>query len=168
MIIVLFGQPHSGKSTIANEILKHTSTFVNIDGDKLRELFVNKDYSKEGRIKNLNRASDIAHYLSSTGTNVILSLVYPYKEAREYLNSLSKDVIWVHLTYEGERGRESFHVKDFEVPVDENVLHLDTSSLSLQSCTQRINNYINAKLFSKSFEQIWTMGNVYWKVATLA
>lgn len=150
MIIVLFGQPHSGKSTIANEILKKTTTFVNIDGDKLRELFVNKDYSKEGRIKNLNRASDIAHYLNATGTSVILSLVYPYKETRNYLRSLTDDVCWVHLTYKGERGRENFHVKDFDHPVDEDILHLDTSSLSLDSCLQIINNYINAKRSSKS------------------
>jgi adenylylsulfate kinase-like enzyme len=168
MIIVLFGQPHSGKSTIANEILKQTTTYVNIDGDKLRELFVNKDYSKEGRIKNLNRASDIAHYLNSTGKNVILSLVYPYKEARDYLRSLNNDVCWVHLTYKGERGRESYHVKDFEPPLDENVLQIDTSSLSLSSCLQTINSYVNAKRFSKSIEQVWTMGNVYWQVATLA
>ncbi len=121
MIIVLFGQPHSGKSTIANRILKDNITFVNIDGDKLRELFVNKDYSKEGRIKNLNRASDIAHYLNATGNSVILSLVYPYKETRDYLRSLTDDIYWVHLTYEGERGRENFHVKDFDYPEDEDV-----------------------------------------------
>ena len=42
MIIVLFGQPHSGKSTLAKEF----STYRNIDGDRLRELFTNKDYSK--------------------------------------------------------------------------------------------------------------------------
>jgi gluconate kinase len=142
MIIVLFGQPHSGKSTIANEILRYTTSFVNIDGDKLRELFVNKDYSREGRIKNLNRASDIAHYMNSIRNNVILSLVYPYKEARDYLNSLTKDVRWVHLTYEGERGRESFHVKDFEMPTEERILHIDTSSTSLKECLKLIDEYV--------------------------
>ena len=151
MIIVLFGQPHSGKTTIANYIMAHTTTFQNIDGDKLRELFANKDYSREGRIKNLNRASDIAHFISSgIGGNVIMSLVYPYKEARNYLNSLSKDVYWVYLTYEEERGRESFHVEDFEEPTGEQVLHLNTSSLSLSLCADFINTYINAKRFSKS------------------
>jgi len=142
MIIVLFGQPHSGKSTIANEILRYTTSFVNIDGDKLRELFVNKDYSREGRIKNLNRASDIAHYMNSIRNNIILSLVYPYKEARDYLNSLTKDVRWVHLTYEGERGRESFHVKDFEMPTEERILHIDTSSTSLKECLKLIDEYV--------------------------
>lgn len=143
MIIVLFGQPHSGKSTIANEILKQTSTFVNIDGDKLRELFVNKDYSKEGRIKNLNRASDIAHFLNSIKINVILSLVYPYKETRDYLNSLTEDVVWVYLHYKGERGRESYHVQDFDIPTDEKLLSLDTSGLSIEKCLTLIDEYVN-------------------------
>ena len=146
MIIVLFGQPHSGKSTIANEIIKQTSTFVNIDGDKLRELFANKDYSREGRIRNLNRASDIAHYLHSHGDNITLSLVYPYKEARDYLNSLTEDVVWVFLHYTGERGREQFHVKDFELNLlKENVLSLNTSELSVDQCVDQINKYVNNK-----------------------
>lgn len=149
MIIVLFGQPHSGKSTLANYIMVHTTTFVNIDGDKLRDLFANKDYSRDGRIKNLNRASDIAHFISGTGGNVIMSLVYPYKEARDYLNSLAKDVYWVYLTYDGERGRENFHVKDFEEPTEEDVLSINTSSLPLTTCADIINTYINAKHSSK-------------------
>lgn len=155
MILVLFGQPHSGKSTIADEILKRTSNYVNIDGDRLRELFVNKDYSREGRIKNLNRASDIAHFLNSTGKNVVLSLVYPYKETRDHLNSLTEDVCWVYLTYTGERGRESYHVQDFDIPSEEKVLQLDTSTLPLNVCTEIINLYVNAKRFSKSCEQVW-------------
>jgi adenylylsulfate kinase-like enzyme len=146
MIIALFGQPHSGKSTIANQF----PSYKNIDGDKLRELFANKDYSREGRIRNLNRASDIAHYLHSHGNNITLSLVYPYKEARDYLNSLTEDVCWIYLTYEGERGREKFHVQDFEQPSEEEALYIDTSSLSLDHCVQLINNYINAKRSSKS------------------
>lgn len=142
MIIVLFGQPHSGKSTIANEILKLTTNYVNIDGDKLRELFVNKDYSREGRIKNLNRASDIAHFLDSTGKNVVLSLVYPYKEARDYLNSLSNKVWWIYLTYNGDRGRESFHVSDFDQPICEKVLTINTSETSINHTIEKIKNYV--------------------------
>jgi hypothetical protein len=138
MIIALFGQPHSGKSTIANQFPGH----VNIDGDQLRKIFANKDYSREGRIKNLNRASDIAHYLNSVGKCVTLSLVYPYKEAREYLNSLTPDVKWVYLHYEGERGREGFHVEDFELDVLEELLPLNTSKLSVEECVQLINDYV--------------------------
>jgi adenylylsulfate kinase-like enzyme len=144
MIIVLFGQPHCGKSTLAN-ILTAKLPADNIDGDDLRELFKNKDYSKEGRIKNLNRASDIAHYINYKNegySQVVLSLVYPYKEARDYLNSLTEDIAWVYLSYEGERGRENFHVKDFEIPVEESVLSLDTSKLSEEECITVIEHYI--------------------------
>lgn len=142
MIIALFGQPHSGKSTIASQF----PSYKNIDGDKLRELFANKDYSREGRIRNLNRASDIAHYLHSHGDNITLSLVYPYKETRDYLNSLTEDVVWVFLHYTGERGREQFHVKDFELNLlKENVLSLNTSELSVDQCVDQINKYVNNK-----------------------
>ena len=141
MILVLFGQPCSGKSTIANEF----PSYRNIDGDTLRELFANKDYSREGRIRNLNRASDIAHYLYRHGTNIILSLVYPYKEARDYLNSLNEDVVWVYLTYDGERGRENFHAKDFEAPTEEHILHLNTSELTLDECVNKIAAYVAEK-----------------------
>lgn len=152
MIIVLFGQPHSGKSTIANELLKQNPNYINVDGDQLRELFVNKDFSREGRIKNLNRASDIAHFINSTGKTVILSLVYPYKEARDYLNSLTKDVKWIYLTYSGVRGRENFHVTNFENPIDENFLHIHTSLVSLDNSIKLINLYTYAKSFSESTE----------------
>jgi adenylylsulfate kinase-like enzyme len=137
MIIVLFGQPHSGKSTLANKIGVH-----NIDGDKLRELFANKDYSKEGRIKNLNRASDIAHYINSEGESVVLSLVYPYKEARDYLNSLTDDVKWVYLTYTNPRGREKFHVSDFEEPELETFLQINTDNLTVEQCLNQIKSYV--------------------------
>ena len=148
MIVVLFGQPHSGKSTLANNF--HMPRSVNIDGDKLRELFENKDFSREGRIKNLNKASDIAIFLNSIHKNVVLSLVYPYKESRDYLNSLSKDVYWIYLTYEGGRGRESFHVLDFEQPNQETVLSINTSKLSVKECVKEIKKLIYKKYNKQS------------------
>jgi gluconate kinase len=140
MIIVLFGQPHSGKSTIANGFDAH-----NIDGDKLRDLFSNKDYSREGRIKNLNRASDIACYINSTGMPVVLSMVYPYKEARDYLNSLVPDVKWIYLTYTKPRGRENFHVADFEEPELENFMQINTDNLTIDQTITIIQNYVAEK-----------------------
>lgn len=138
MIIVIFGQPHSGKTTLANLI----SADFHIDGDHLRRLFQNKDYSKQGRISNLNRASDIATYLHYNGNKVILSLVYPYKEARDYLNSLSTNVKWIYLTYDINRGREDFHVADFNIPINEEVLSLNTDSLTEAQCINKIKLYV--------------------------
>ena len=147
MIVVLFGQPCSGKTTLAKELKAY-----NIDGDKIRTVFTNKDYSKEGRIKNLNRASDIAHYLNQSVDDIrlVLSLVYPYKEARDYLNTLTNEVLWVYLTYNEERGRESYHVEDFEIPqADEVDLMLNTTEKSLEECVDLIKTRLNEKYTSK-------------------
>jgi adenylylsulfate kinase-like enzyme len=145
MIIVLFGQPCSGKTTLANKL---AADFY-IDGDHLRNMFKNKDYSKQGRINNLNRASDIATYLHYNGNNIVLSLVYPYKEAREYLNSLTNDVKWIFLLYENidrqERGREQFHVNDFEYPTVAEALYLNTTWLTEEECIKQIYEYVGTK-----------------------
>ena len=145
MIVVLFGQPHSGKTTLG-ELLREflqmekrnwRTDVHHLDGDALRKLYDNTDYSREGRVANLNRASDIAAYLDSKNLDVVMSLVYPYREARAYLNALVPNVKWIYLTYDGERGREKFHVKDFDYPIGENVLTINTSNQSIdESLTQ--------------------------------
>lgn len=137
MIIVIFGQPASGKTTLAKKFV--AEGFHHIDGDELRELFANKDYSREGRIRNLNRASDIARYLYHKGHNVVLSLVYPYEEAREYLSKLTKGVRWIYLIYQEDRGRDDFKVKDFEIPHMNDVdLIINTSYTSIEDSVDQI------------------------------
>lgn len=140
MIIVFFGQPHSGKTTLASCLANESISSLHIDGDKLRDLFQNRDFSREGRIRNLNRASDIAVYVNSLGIDVILSLVYPYKETRDYLDSLCKEVTWIYLVYDEIRGREKFHVKDFDVPSD--VMTINTSEYSIEECFKVIENEV--------------------------
>lgn len=140
MIIVFFGQPHSGKSTLSKVFKFKLSNFgyarVNtLDGDEIRAVFSNSDYSRAGRINNLNKISDIAAVLAYKGEAVIISAAYPYKEAREYLESLySGKIIWVYLTYSGLRGREPFHISDFEMPSgkEDNVFFHDTTNKNVE------------------------------------
>jgi adenylylsulfate kinase-like enzyme len=144
MIIVLYGQPHSGKSTLAREL---DNNHYLLDGDRFREVFQDKNFTREGRIKNLNRASDIAVFMHSIYNKITLSMVYPYQEARDYLNEMCNrlgiDIFWVYLHYEGERGRESFHVKDFELDLlKENILTLNTSKESIEDCVIKIKEYV--------------------------
>jgi adenylylsulfate kinase-like enzyme len=142
MIVVLFGQPNSGKTTLGVELTYFIESDL-IDGDHLREIFNNTDYSYQGRINNLKRASDIATYMDRTMSNdVILSLVYPYKEARAYLNSISDNVKWIYLEYNETRGREDYHVADFDYPVGEEVLTINTSTLSIDDCVKKIIRYL--------------------------
>jgi len=77
---------------------------------------------------------------------IVIAMVHPYKEARDYLTSLCKKLniplFWVYLFYNGERGREAFHVKDFEPLHGENFLKLNTSILSKDECIKLIKLYI--------------------------
>ena len=76
----------------------------------------------------------------------MLGFVSPYKECRDYLNSLCKNVKWIYLTYNNNRGREKFHLPDFEVPLEEGILKLNTSRSSLLECKNKIIDYITTIL----------------------
>lgn len=141
MIIVLFGQPNCGKTTLAEQLANHLADSELIDGDRFRELFKNTDYSKEGRIANLKKACDIAYYLhhNKHKSNIILSMVFPYLEVRDYLRSLHPKTHFFYLTYEEPRGREGYHVQDFDIPVeDEQVTTLNTEQDSVEESTNKI------------------------------
>jgi adenylylsulfate kinase-like enzyme len=134
MAIYLFtGQPGSGKTTLAKKLQMWLQTdkanwrksVFHIDGDQLRELFPNTDYSKEGRYKNINKAFDIAKYLDAAGNDVVISLVSPYKELREKFKSECK-VQEVYCHTKKIRGREDKFALDYEPPT-EFYVDLDTS-----------------------------------------
>ena len=91
MIIWLTGQPGSGKTTLANSIIysltKEQSDIkiINLDGDDLRSINKNKDYSKEGRIKNISTAISIIRFLANKDYLCVVSIVAPYRFLRDEL-----------------------------------------------------------------------------------
>jgi adenylylsulfate kinase len=133
MIYLFTGQPGSGKTTLAKKLQFWLQTekrnwrksVFHIDGDQLRELFPNKDYSKEGRYKNITKAFDIAKYLGANETDVVISLVSPYRELREQFKSECK-VIEIYCHTKKMRGREDKFALDYEPPI-EFFVDLDTS-----------------------------------------
>jgi adenylylsulfate kinase-like enzyme len=145
MIIVFYGQPHSGKTTLANKLqeylfLQAKITPPIIDGDEIRNIFKNYDYTREGRIKNVTKVIDIATYLHTKYNVVIISSVFAIKETREYLDSVCDNVVWVYLKYNELRGREANHIQDFDLPkgVDKRNLFLNTSIFSVEECIDEV------------------------------
>ena len=130
MIYYLIGQPHAGKTTLSKLLKQHLypQNIIQIDGDEIRDIFQNKDYSEQGRRKNIQRAQDIAKFLNAKGFDVIISLVSPYKDLRDELKSTSNVTeVYIHTT--DVRGRESFHVENYEKPT-EDYISIDTSGVS--------------------------------------
>lgn len=139
MIYWFTGQPGSGKTTLANKLVEYfinNYTFVHhIDGDDLRDVFNNKDYSEWGRRKNVERAQDIALYLNSK-SNVVVSLVSPFKDQREmFKDKVKVKEIYVHTT--DKRGRENYHVLDYQPPIG-NFIDIDTTDKTIMESFNKI------------------------------
>ena len=60
MIFWFTGQPGSGKTTLGKALLEKLDDVFHIDGDDLRGLSANVDYSEQGRISNIRTAQSIA------------------------------------------------------------------------------------------------------------
>ncbi len=143
-VIWLTGQPGSGKTTLALSLEKKikskdsSTKIMIIDGDDLRDITINKDYSKKGREKNITTAQKIAHFLFNKNFIVIVSLVAPYKELREKFKSIAP-VLEVYLHTTEIRGREKFFAEDYEPPV-KNFINMDTTEKTIEECVNEILN----------------------------
>ena len=63
MIYWFTGQPGAGKTVLATALKQEMDNTFHIDGDDLRAIFDNKDYSETGRRKNIELAQQLAHFL---------------------------------------------------------------------------------------------------------
>ena len=142
--IWLTGQPASGKTTLAKLLLNKLKNqygeniFLNIDGDDLRDLFQNKDYSRKGREANIRLGMSIAAYLINKGCIPIVSLVSPYINLREEFKSKYK-VLEVYLHTTEIRGRENYFAENYEPP-RENFLDMNTTHKSEKESLDEILN----------------------------
>ena len=140
MIYWFTGQPGHGKTTLAIALIEHlraegTEPF-HVDGDDLRALTSNADYSRAGREANIRRAQIIAHYLQNQGRTVVVSLVAPYRGIREELKAHA-DVTEVYVHTSEQRGREEKHAKDYEPPLA-NFIEIDTTGRTEEESLQEL------------------------------
>lgn len=126
MILWFYGQPGAGKTTLANALNLRING-IQVDGDDVRNVFNNKDYSKEGRIKNLTLINNIVRFLDHKNFDVIVSVVSPYQEIRDQM--LDLDIKYFYVYTSELRGKEQFFVEDLEI--GKNDVMLDTTNKTI-------------------------------------
>ena len=149
MVYWFTGQPGSGKTVLGKKLHKFLETekrnwrkdVFHLDGDHLREITNNKDYSEQGRRNNIKTAQTIVEYLHLNNCDVVVSLVAPFLDLREELKEkIGSDMVEIYVHCTDERPRADFKVKDYEQP-QVNFIDLDTTKDSPDlSFSKLINN----------------------------
>tara|TARA_B110000259_G_C13971265_1_gene384826 strand:+ start:859 stop:1332 length:474 start_codon:yes stop_codon:yes gene_type:complete len=152
MVYWFTGQPGAGKTVLGTKLHNFLKTekrnwrrdVFHLDGDDLRELTVNKDYTEEGRITNIRNAHMITEYLHNNGCDVVVSLVAPY----EWLREEFKEKIGLHEFQEfyvhtsEKRERDHFHSKDYVSPTKD-FIDVNTTNISPNDSFSKIINVLN-------------------------
>ena len=150
MIYWFTGQPGAGKTVLGTKLKEFLQTekrnwrkdVFHIDGDDLRELTLNQDYTEQGRIQNIKNAQLLAYFLQNKGCDVVVSLVAPYRELREEFKKVCGDTIvefYVHTNRK--RQREQFKVEGYEPP-EINFFNIDTTSENPTQSFTRLIHYL--------------------------
>jgi len=123
MIYWFTGQPGHGKTVLAGLLSETLELFENknvihLDGDDVREVTNNKDYSREGREKNIRLIQNIAHVLHNKGFDVVVSAVAPFRDTRnEFKEKLNGQLVEIYVHTSDQRERDHFAVSDYEKPL---------------------------------------------------
>jgi adenylylsulfate kinase len=101
-VIWLTGLSASGKSTIAQGVVdylsKNGTRVEHLDGDIVREIFPQTGFSKEERDRHIRRVGYLAAMLEKHDVTVVASFISPYREARNFVRSLCKNFIEIHVS----------------------------------------------------------------------
>jgi len=151
----LTGLPCSGKTTIAKELAKHLYAEI-LDGDEIRAISNNNDFSRTGRAKHMKSVAAMAVILSKH-VNVIVALVSPLREIRDHIKGMYPNLLEIYVKCSLEtckkrdvKGmyakaeRDEIHnftgVQDeYEVPLDAQLV-VDTEKQSISECVNQIHS----------------------------
>jgi adenylylsulfate kinase len=167
MCLWMTGLSGSGKSTLANALeqelnKKGKHTYI-LDGDNLRH-GLNSDlgFSEDDRNENVRRAAEAAQLMVDAGLIVIVGLISPFKQERDWARSLFKDhqfkEIYISTSLQECEQRDTKglykkarkgEVKDFtgidspyEPPENPDAI-IDTQDKSVSECVQLILEKVN-------------------------
>lgn len=151
MVYWFTGQPGSGKTVLGKKLIEFLKTekrnwrrtVFHLDGDDLRELTVNKDYTPKGREINIRNAQMITEYNHKNGCDVVVSLVAPPRWLREEFKQKigleNFQEFYVHCS--DPRERDHFHSKNYEAPETE-FMDVDTTKDNPSKSFSKIINYL--------------------------
>lgn len=113
--------------------------FVIIDGDDIRALWNNTDYSIDGRKANVDFVQKMCLFLKKNNIVPIVCMVSPFAEQRRaFIEEENGIEIYVHCNEI--RGREQFHIDYYEKPTNfDNAVEIDTTNKSVE----------------QSFDELW-------------
>jgi hypothetical protein len=135
MIVLLYGQPGSGKTTLSRALADRYARRVLIDGDDFRRFTNNGDYSDAGRRLNIKAAHDVAAFIARRDrVLVIVALVSPFADLRADLKAAEPDVVPVRLV-STRPDREEFHVEHIENGPGDPILDTDHP---LEGCLEKL------------------------------
>jgi len=152
-IFWLTGLPCSGKTTIAKELAKNIHAEI-LDGDDIRKIIKNNDFSSEGRKNHMASVAEFASILSRYN-NVIVSLVSPIKSVREEIKKRYPNLTEIYVYADAEtckkRDTKGMYklamegkIKNFtgvddvyEEP-DSSTTTVDTTKTNVQECVKKI------------------------------
>ena len=169
-VIWFTGLSGSGKSTLANNLEKKLMsegilTYI-LDGDNIRGgLNKDLDFSETGRVENIRRIGEVAKLMTEAGIVVLTAFISPFKEDRNTVRKLLKDGEFVEiyvkcdLTTCEERDVKGLYSKardgkiknftgidsPYEEPENPEIT-VDTSSMDINDCIEKIYSYIEPKL----------------------
>ena len=106
--------------------------FVIIDGDDIRELYKNTDYSVEGRKANVDFVQKLCTFLIKNEIVPVVCMVSPFAEQRrKFIEENNGIEIYVYCNEI--RGRENYHVDYYEKPIESEIsVNLDTTNKNVK------------------------------------
>ena len=164
-VIWFTGLPSSGKTTLCLALSEffHSikSPVEHLDGDAVRAILPGIGFSRDDRNDHIRRMGFLASRLEHHGIPVIASFVSPYRESRDFVRSLCKSFVEIHLSTdlkecstrdvkglykEASSGKKAglTGVDDpYEPPLNPELV-LDTKSLTKEECLERIKQILKS------------------------
>jgi adenylylsulfate kinase-like enzyme len=148
MIYWFTGQTGAGKTVLATKLKEFLQTekrnwrkdVFQIDGDIVRELTKNEDQSEIGQIENIKDTQLIAEYIHSSGSDVVVSMVTPYKELREgFKAQIGEKIVEIYVYTTKKKLVPT--TSDYEVP-EENFFEINTTSDNPTQSFSKLINYL--------------------------